>query len=235
MFVKVSMLILLTIAAFLNTQALLRTSYNYKNYPTPKLQALSSETLAPTEVELVDQITSGCVLVAKPTEFNHFMVSAVVLIFRHDDTGSEGVILERPTAFTMGETAPGIGVFEANTLFMGGENGNDMALMFHKFDLGGACKSIGYGLYLGGLRQATQLVESRQAHPKDFKFVFNQSVWAKGLLEKEIAEHRWDVLKCPPDMLIRQTDQPLWFRCRQELRKLGRIKESESDDEEVIM
>ena len=49
----------------------------------------------------------------------------------------------------LGESAPGIGVFEANTLYLGGDGGNDMALMFHKYELDGRAKDLGNGIYLG--------------------------------------------------------------------------------------
>lgn len=118
---------------------------------------------------------------------------------------------------------------------MGGENGNDMAMMFHKYDLNGGAKYIGSGIYLGGLKQARELVESRQAHPRDFKFVFNYTVWPKGALEAEIAQGKWDVIQCPPDMLIKQEGDSLWSRCRRKLRQLGKLRNPNTkpeDDEE---
>ena len=74
-------------------------------------------------------------------------------------------------------------------------------------------------------------MESRQAHPKDFKFIFNYSVWPKGVLEKEVKEGRWDVLRCPPDMLLRSEATPLWSRCRRQLRALGRVQTGADDEE----
>jgi putative AlgH/UPF0301 family transcriptional regulator len=184
----------------------------------------------PTEVEILEKVTPGCVLVAQPHEYNHFMVKAVVLVYDHGKGETHGVILERPTAFTMGETAPGIGIFEANTLYMGGEDGNNMAMMLHKYELGGTSKPIGNGIYLGGMKEAQSLVKNRYAHPKDFKFIFNYSTWPKGLLEQEINEGRWDILRCPPDMLLRQENDSLWTRCRRELKKLGKIKSTSFGD-----
>ena len=91
---------------------------------------------------------------------------------------------------------PNVGIFEANTLYLGGEvsnkcrtslyihlrivcifsfkDGSDTAIMLHKFDLDGYAKPAGKGLYLGGLKQARELILSGGAVPKDFKFFFNQ-------------------------------------------------------------
>ena len=106
-----------------------------------------------------------------------------------------------------------------------------MAMMFHKYDLNGSAKYIGSGIYLGGLKSAKELVTDRKAHPKDFKFIFNYSVWPKGVLEREVTEGKWDVLRCPPDMLIREEDISLWSRCRRKLRQLGKLKNSSDDDD----
>jgi putative AlgH/UPF0301 family transcriptional regulator len=119
--------------------------------------------------------------------------------------------------------------FEANTLFMGGENGNDTAMLFHKYNLGGNSKYIGNGIYSCGLKEAKEIVNNRQAHPKDFKFIFNYNTWQKGLLDNEVKTGRWDVLRCPPDMIVRQDDtHSLWTRCRRALRGLGKINSSTS-------
>lgn len=76
------------------------------------IKLLSTTEEVPTEVRNVETLSRGCVLVAQPEEYSHFLVKSVVLIFEHGKGETQGVILERPTAFTLGETAPGIGVFE---------------------------------------------------------------------------------------------------------------------------
>lgn len=50
----------------------------------------------------------------------------------------------------------GIGPMIGNTLWMGGEQGGDMAIMLHKYDLGGLSKYVGSGIYLGALRQGKE-------------------------------------------------------------------------------
>jgi putative AlgH/UPF0301 family transcriptional regulator len=47
-------------------------------------------------------------------------------------------------------------------------------------------------MYLGGIKEAKELVASRKtnAHPRDFKFIFNSVEWPKGQLEAEILAGR---------------------------------------------
>jgi len=167
---------------------------------------------------------TGVVLLAQPGEHDHFMMRAAVLIFEHNEQrGTQGVILGRASAFSLGETAPGIGgVFAPNTLFMGGEMGPDMAVMFHKYDLKGFSKYIGGGIYVGALKEAREMVEERLAHPNDFKFIFNNVEWGPGVLQSEISQGRWDVVKMPPDMILQQKQASnIWLQARNSLRSQG--------------
>lgn len=179
-----------------------------------------SSTPVPTHIVPSDFDGPGCVLLAQPGEYDHFLMQAAILIYEHNARGSVGVILGKPSAFTMGELSPNIGVFAPNILYTGGSEGPDTAIMFHKYPLGGYSKSIGTGLFLGGLRQAKELVEGFHAHPRDFKFFFNNVQWAPGVLQSEIAQGRWDVCKAPPDMITNQDrNSNLWHRARRVLTK----------------
>jgi len=165
----------------------------------------------PSTIEESPFTGQGCVLVASPNEYSHLFMKAAIFIYNHNSEGTQGVIVDRPTAFTMGETAPSIGVFEGNTLYMGGEDGGDLAIMFHKYTLNGSSKYIGGGVYTGGLREAKEMVTERKAHPLDFKFVFNNIEWGVGQVENEIKQGKWRVVTVPPDLILKQTaNQSLW-------------------------
>jgi putative AlgH/UPF0301 family transcriptional regulator len=174
----------------------------------------------PTTIEPCSELGKGVVLLAQPSEFSHFLIRAAVLLFEYDPkTGAKGVILEKPTAFSMGEMSPTAGPFEPNVLFTGGEDGQDMAIMFHKYDLDGFAKYIGSGIYVGGLKQARELVESYKAKPRDFKFIFNYVMWGPAQLETELKNGRWNLAKIPPDMVLEQAGGvgSLWSKARRAL------------------
>jgi putative AlgH/UPF0301 family transcriptional regulator len=178
-------------------------------------------------------LQQGVVLVSKPGEHNHFLYQQAVFLYEYTQRGSRGVILERPTAFTMGEMSPGIGVFEANTLFMGGEDGDDMAIMMHSYNMTGNVKYVGAGVFVGGMKQAREMVEARQAAPKEFKFFFNGIEWAPGVLEREIELDRWDVVEATADVILRQgAGATLWQRARQEIIKSQLPASRDDNDDE---
>ena len=178
-----------------------------------------SSSFVPNEVMPVKFSGPGCVLLAQPNDHSHFFVRAAIFIYQYNvKDGAKGVILERPTAFSMGESSPGIGVFEGNTLYMGGDDGSDTALMLGRIDFGGTCKNVGSGIFLGGMKSASELVKSGGAVPKDFKFFFNNAEWGPNVLEKELESGKWDVVKLPPEDILRQdTEMNVWSRARNTL------------------
>ena len=200
--------------------------------------------VVPTEISPVSKLQKGVVLLAQPNEFNRFLVKAAIFLYDYgSERGSRGVILERATAFSMGESSPNAGCFEANTLFMGGSDGSDTAIMLHKYDLDGFSKYIGKGIYIGGMKEARELVSNRGAIPIDFKFIFNNIEWAPGQLENEVKEGKWNLAVVPPDMILSQSLSslrvPLWSKARNHLISIGAVssggdeKESNDDDESV--
>ena len=87
---------------------------------------------------------------------------------------------------------------------MGGQDGSDMAIMLHRYDLSGLAKYVGGGIYIGGIGPARAMVETFQASPKDLKFIFNTVEWGPGVLLKELEMGRWDVCEVPVEMVLSQ-------------------------------
>lgn len=196
-------------------------SYSLKNLPRKSnlmriFSSIEDMNYVPDIIQPVKFCGAGCVILADSNEFSHFFNKAAVFIYQYSiNDGAQGVILERPTAFSMGESSPGIGVFESNTLFTGGDSGMDTAVMFGKYNLPGTCKYVGSGIYLGGIKYAREKVMNGEARPKDFKFFFRISEWAPGILEKEIEEGKWECVKVPPaDILSQDSESNLWSKAR---------------------
>eukprot|EP01031_Cornospumella_fuschlensis_P027759 gene27759-33527_t len=197
---------------------------------------LNKDTFVPDQITSVPFTGKGCVLLSQPNEYDHWLSKAAILIYEHNDQGSKGLILDKPSPMTMGSSSPSIGVFESNTLFMGGKSGSDTAVMIHAKNLGFKSRPLGYGMYIGGLKAATDMVERFEAHPRDFKFIFNNVEWKPGMLEEEIEKKRFDVCCIPPPMLLLQEPKDygtLWAMARNVLRSSGalhdmaRIREDE--------
>ncbi|RYG94341.1 hypothetical protein EON65_57645 [archaeon] len=187
---------------------------------------LNKDTFVPDQIMNIPFTGKGCVLLSQPKEYDHWLSKAAILIFEHNEQGSKGLIIDKPSPMTMGSSSPGIGAFESNTLFMGGKSGSDTAVMIHALNLGFKSRPLGYGMYIGGLKAATDMVERFEAHPRDFKFIFNNVEWKAGMLEEDIGKERFDVCCLPPSMLLLQEPKDygtLWTMARNVLRSEGRL------------
>mmetsp|Transcript_9139 Transcript_9139/g.15135 ORF Transcript_9139/g.15135 Transcript_9139/m.15135 type:complete len:225 (+) Transcript_9139:120-794(+) len=200
----VQRLLILFLAATRVTDSLKTRFVSTSITSTWALFCSQSDNYVPQVIERCDFEGTGSILLAHKGEYDHFLMKSAILIFEHNERGTVGAILNKPSAFTMGEMAANIGVFQPNTLFTGGSDGTDTAVMFHKYDLGGYSKPLGNGLYVGGLKEAKETVEAFNAHPNDFKFIFNNVQWGPGLLKQEIDEGRWEVIRMPPEIVLRQ-------------------------------
>jgi len=110
-------------------------------------------------------LAQGRLLVAKPWEYNHFTSKSCLFLYKYDsETGSRGVVLERPTAFMLSELAPPFAssVFGNHTVFLGGEQGGDMAVLLHPYGQIPGVRSVGGGLFYGGLKGAEAMLKEQE-------------------------------------------------------------------------
>ena len=97
---------------------------------------------------------------------------AVILITRHDAEGSQGVILNRPTAYKIGQIRGGDALcpdFAENPLYLGGDVGRGITQVMHPHGRLKNVEEIIPGLYLGGVDAATKAVRKEQLDPLSFK------------------------------------------------------------------
>mmetsp|Transcript_35714 Transcript_35714/g.47117 ORF Transcript_35714/g.47117 Transcript_35714/m.47117 type:complete len:277 (-) Transcript_35714:272-1102(-) len=166
----------------------------------------------------------GCVIldsgvVPCPDDQKYFK-NAVILIVEHDEeTGTVGLILNRPTKYLMGEMVndahlralPG---FEKSRLFFGGDVGINTRMdgilcvesinLIHEKEYSEATQ-IMEGLYYGGLKEALNDVQSGNAQPEEFKFFTKYCGWSPGQLDDEIENGIWVVVATDTKTILDQT------------------------------
>lgn len=104
-------------------------------------------------------IRPGVVLVAPVHEYDHFLMRSAVFVNaigldEQDNVVIRGVVIDHPTAFTIGEMSPNVmGKLSDNLLFRGGYDGSDTAMMLHSAG-GYWSHSIGhYDWIIGDIRR----------------------------------------------------------------------------------
>lgn len=144
-----------------------------------------------------------CLLVAPESEGGHLTNEGVVFIYQINDEEATGVVLQKPTTFTMNEMAPDFDDFDENVMYRGGEEGGQSVLMFHPHgDLDG-CRNVGNGIFVGGVQNAKQAVWSGMKPASTFQFFFNHLTFSTVNLEGMLSENGgWKVLRFPEQAMV---------------------------------
>ena len=173
---------------------------------------------APIWVHPLDEPEPGAVLLADP-QMGHFQqqyfAQCVILVLEHSEQGSIGVILNRPTPFSLdgGEQIPPAFRNRGTVNFGGDVQGN--AIVHTAAEVSDA-KELMPGLFYGGsLQEAGQQVESGQHTVEDFRFFVGVCGWGPGQLSAEIARGgSWHCAACSRELLLapRRHYQPALWR-----------------------
>jgi len=162
-------------------------------------------------------IREGVVLVAPTHEYNHFLMRSAVFIHaiglnEFDEHVTRGVIIDHPTAFTMGEMGGGnvYGTLAHKPLYQGGDQGNDSAMLLHSHGNSGVGSGEMIGtscIYEGGVYDAMDLVDDGKVDSENFKFFFNHIEFSDTELEGMLAAtdsdgDAWASLEVPPSIVL---------------------------------
>ena len=163
-------------------------------------------------------IRPGVVMVAPAHESSHFLMKSAVFVYAmgldaYGEYVTRGVIIDHPTAFTMGEMGGGsvVGTLGNNILFRGGDAGNDSALMLHSNDKivdKDTAEPIGNsGLYEGGLSAAMEAADEGEIDPESCKFFFNYVQFTDNEIEnilqmEDTVGDAWCSCEVPADFVL---------------------------------
>lgn len=164
-------------------------------------------------------VRPGVVLIAPSDEFHHFMRESAVFIYAMglddaDEYVIRGVIIDHPTAFTIGEMMDGVKddvnaapVF-SNLLYRGGDMGGESAFMLHSDEEIAKMadqEMVGTsGIYQGGLEYA---VSSSDFDTKKAKFFFHFLEFTEQELENMLVDSEsdgdgWVSVEIPSNMVL---------------------------------
>ena len=138
----------------------------------------------------------GSLLVATPLLSDPNFARSVVLILQHDEDGSLGVVLDRPTEIPVGDFLPAWDevVVAPGVVFHGGPVEPDVGI--------GLC--IRYG--------SLEIIDLTGA-PDDaapVRVFAGCAGWGPGQLDDELGENAWFVLDFDPGDLLTDTPDELW-------------------------
>lgn len=154
----------------------------------------------------------GCLLISEPYLPDPNFKRTVILLCEHNDDGTFGFVLNRPSKVKLDEIAEIDQSFRSR-VYIGGPVQQDMLHFLHTasnyLDSG---TEVFEGLYWGGdFDYLISLIDTHQVVSKDFRFFIGYSGWGPGQLELEIEENSWIVSKgLPGNKILRTPANKLW-------------------------
>ena len=153
----------------------------------------------------------GDLLISEPFLPDPNFERTVVLLCEHNDEGSFGFVLNKPSLLKYSDVIESTDFNE--TLFVGGPVQQDTLHFLHRIgdQIEGSIE-INDGIYWGGNYEQVQvLIDTSQIDKKDFKFFVGYSGWGAGQLEMEINEKTWIILdQAKPAHIFEITADRLW-------------------------
>jgi putative transcriptional regulator len=159
---------------------------------------------------------TGRLLVATPKLEDPNFARSVVLVLDHDDDGSLGVVISRPTGVPVADVLPGWSelVSGPDVLFSGGPVATDSALAVAVVDAHADDTPVGWRpLYPGaGLVDLDAPPELLAGVLTGMRVFAGYAGWGSGQLEAEIEEGAWYVVPAEHEDLLCADAEELWRR-----------------------
>lgn len=159
---------------------------------------------------------AGSLLVAEPfLKEEHFNHAVILLVEQAPGESALGLVLNKPTAYTLGEAIDGIDDAVDVPIFCGGPMSCDRLFYVHSLpgEFEGA-KHIAGDLYVGGdFEQVKRYLNMGFPTKGLIRFFVGYSGWEPRQLETEISDHVWAVTGRPADSeLLLEDGDPLWYK-----------------------
>lgn len=163
---------------------------------------------------------AGLLLVATPGMADPNFAHAVVLLLEHDDSGSVGVVLNRPSAVTVPSLLPAMDLFAAHppVVFDGGPVQRDGVLGLASCDGGSTLvRELVPGLGVLDLDADPELLLEEIAQVRLFA---GYAGWSLGQLAEELSAGGWFLVEAVRDDVFTADPEQLWLEV---LRRQGGV------------
>lgn len=154
---------------------------------------------------------AGMLLVAPPSMEDPNFRRAVILLCEHGETGSFGLILNRPLSLQLGEVLEETAPCDA-PLSLGGPVQPNTLHYLHTFgDAAQGAVGIAQGVYWGGDFEYVKTHLRVGAYDAThLRFFLGYAGWGEGQLEGELADEDWIVTPAEPGDVFRRPAEQLW-------------------------
>ena len=147
-------------------------------------------------------------LIALPALADPHFARSVALVCQHDDEGAMGVVVNRPSEYTLGEVLEQMGIETADDalrgqiVLAGGPVHPERGFVLHDGDRGwDSTLAVSDHLYLTTSRDILEAM-ARGEGPAHAVIALGCAGWGAGQLEQELTEDSWLTVPADPDVLF---------------------------------
>ncbi len=154
----------------------------------------------------------GRLLISEPFLPDPNFERTVVLLCEHNEEGSFGFVLNKPSILKVKEVMEDITELD-NLVFIGGPVEQDTLHFIHRnATLINAVKVFDHIYWGGAFEDLMILCETHQITSKDIRFFLGYSGWGPGQLETELDQNSWIVCDYVTDQLLFETGSEIMWR-----------------------
>ena len=154
----------------------------------------------------------GRLLISEPFLPDPNFERTVVLLCEHNDEGSFGFVLNKPSILKVNEVMEELADVE-NIVFVGGPVQQDTLHFIHRnATLDNAVEIVNRIHWGGAFENLTLLLETNQLAAVDIRFFLGYSGWGPGQLDAELEQDSWIVCDYVTDQLLFDTSSDVMWR-----------------------
>ncbi len=160
-----------------------------------------------------DQLVAGDLIMASAVMLESNFKRTVLLMCEHNEEGSLGFILNRPTQIKVSEAISGFDDIDIE-LHMGGPVQVDTVHYLHtRGDVIDGSQEIVPGVFWGGDKeQLGFLLTSGVVSPSEIRFFLGYAGWGAGQLESEFEEGSWYTTAASKAVVFSSEYERMWAR-----------------------
>lgn len=159
------------------------------------------------------QPAPGIFLVAKPSISGGPFWHSVVLLLRHGDEGSLGLIVNRATEIPLAEALPDLSREDAQAyeLYFGGPVSLDgLIFLFRSEESREPASRVMGNVQFSGDKELLGRLLDEKLTTNELHLYLGHAGWAAGQLDNEIARGDWDLVPADPFAVFRSDPEKLW-------------------------
>lgn len=153
----------------------------------------------------------GRLLLSEPFMGDYYFGRSVILLAEHNEEGSFGVILNKPTSAAFNDVLKDFPEFDA-PVYIGGPVETNSLFYVHTLgeQIQGSVKIFNNMYWGGDIDAIKEMILLKMIQPEDIRFYVGYSGWGKDQLKSELKRNSWLVTLAKKSIIFNADPQSMW-------------------------